>query len=523
MKRRQFFVSAITSSLSALPSLAQAKQYLPPIYHLLLNNNPEPITNSWFDSVGLLPIGDPAFTVTGRSQEIFVDGDAVVQGNGTETSPYKDFYFLGGRNASGNTVRSRIPINPSETVIYVRGTFRLSDHQQDVDGSSMRIQLKHTQMSKTSGGNHLFSADNPLVFAPWPNQIGPIFDAENGKYTRTNSGHGVNDMDYIDDGPIFIEGGDTLAEGFVDVEFRGFTLKNGICSALMRFHKGVRTGRVISCHIHDGQPQSSSPGQSGGIMFAMTNVNTNHLVDHCEVDNNAGNVTNNIGEISWLSDINATVTEDNQLIIQNCIIKNSFRALTGKKSGNSTVIARNNYIHNMESQALYARGSVMKLEYNLLKDTQGICQPDYQNFKAPSNITIDHNTAINCQRIFSSTYEQPSFGVGSIDITLTNNAFLDNDYSGEPLAFFALYNDSITPTPDTFTSHNNRFGFPLLSNIFYKRPSGYSDLGYTDAMALVSDSGSQLVTPDFEISGYTPLTNGNCYRMGSNNTNIGAL
>ena len=522
MKRRHFVLSTVASCLSTITSSVHAKPYLPPIYQLLLDNPSEPTTESWFDSVGLLPVGHSAFTVTGRSQEIFVDGDAVVQGNGTEANPYKDFYFLGGRNASGNTVRSRIPINPSETVIYVRGTFRLSDHQQDVDGSSMRIQLKHTQMSKTGGGNHLFSADAPLVFAPWPNQTGPIFDVENGKYTRTNSGHGVNDIDYIDDGPIFIEGGESLAAGFVDVEFRGFTLKNGICSALMRFHKGVRTGRVISCHIHDGQPQSSSPGQSGGIMFAMTNVNTNHLVDHCEVDNNAGNVTNNIGEISWLSDINATVTEENQLIIRNCIIKNSFRALTGKKSGKSTVIAKNNYIHNMMAEVLYARGGVMKLEYNLLKDTGGLCKPDYQNFKAPKHIILDHNTAVNCGAVIVTTTDQPELSKKeATSVAITNNAFKDTIFNQIAFVFQASYNDDATSIPDTISTVNNRFGFPNSNPVFLQRKH-LTDLNFSAAMIATSDSGSLLTLPEIDDS-YVPEINGNCYLTGSFGTNIGAF
>jgi len=523
MKRRSFILNSIASSLSAFTLQVHAKPHISPIYQLLLNSDPKPINRSWFDSVGLLPIGHPAFSVTERSQQIFVDGNAIVQGNGTETSPYKDFYFLGGRNASGHRVRSRITINPVNTVIYVRGTFRLSDHQQDVDGSSMRIQISNNQMSNGSGGYHKFSAEKPLIFAPWPNQTGPVFDAQNGTYPESGASNG-------DDCPIHAFGSESLATGYTDLEFRGFTVKNGKCSALIRFHQGCRTARLISCHIYDGKPQSQSPAMSGGIAFEMSKVNANHLVDHCEIHNNAASVTNNVGEISWLSSDKITTTVENILRVSNNLIYAGHSALTGKHSGHSTMIASNNYIHSFfgpdvdsPGEGVYARGGVLRFEYNLFKDMDRLCTPDYQRLNAPQSIVFDHNTAINCGQIFSSTTDQPSIDQGPTKVTLTNNAFLDNDYSGEPLAFIALYDDLITPIPDDFTSANNCFGFPQLGSIFYKRPGGHPDLNYNNAMTAISDNGSLLIQPELDENSYTPVANGNCDRTGSSGTNIGAF
>ncbi|MGH1540539.1 MAG: hypothetical protein ACRBHB_08965 [Arenicella sp.] len=515
MNRRHFLLSSV-STLSALPltTNSQANSYLTPLYQLILDNNGNS-NGSWLDNVGLLPVGHDAFTVTGRSQEIYVDGDATNQGTGTQLSPFKDFYFLGGRNSAGQRFKSSIPIDPADTVIYVRGSFKHSDHSQDINGQFMRIHIEEDQMSDGSGGFNLFTKDKPLVFTPWPDQAGPIFDAENGSYPGS-AGNSQGDSS-----PIFAAGSESGR--YTDVEFRGFTVKNGTCANRMMFHQGCRSAKLISCRIFDGKPPSSSPAQSGGVSFEMSVTDCDHVIDHCEIYNNTAALTGNAGEVGWRSTVGSSTNKlTNKLVVRNSILRDGYHAFTGKHSGNTNVIAINNYIHSTTSNAIYARGGRIAFEYNLIKDCPGMCRPDYQNLNTSQELIFDHNTVINCDAIIQTTADTPALANGPVSVALTNNAFLDSLFSDIALDFNTLYDDGLTPTPDILTSSNNRFGFANPSAVFLQRKN-QPDLNYTAAMSAISDSGSLFATPEINATTFIPDANGNCYLSGSGGTNIGAF
>lgn len=518
MDRRNFLALLSAGSISGAGILSQHAYGLPslvPVYQLLLDSQtPPPGGVNWLDSVGLLPNDHPELLVTDRSNAIYVDGDAVAQGNGTMASPYKDFYFLGGRNSAGQRFKSSVPIDPADTVIYVKGTFRHSDHEQDTPGQFLRVHVEQDQMSNGLGGFNPFTANQPLIFAPWPGQPGPVFDAENGVYPSSSGNSGGDNC------PVFASGSASL---FTDVEFRGFTVRNGVCGNRILFFQGTRTARLISCRVHDGQPPNSSPSMSGGVAFEMSSVDAQHLVRHCEIYNNAASVTNNIGEVSWRSQPSATNRLNNRLVVEHSIIRNSHRGFTGKHSGESTVIGRNNLVHTMAAQGVYARGGDIIMQYSVFRDCAGLCQPDYQNLNAPQNLQFDHNTVVDCRSIINTTNDTPALANGPVTVSLSNNAFLDSDFSDAALRFQTLYDDNTTPTPDTLSSVNNRFGFAsAAANVFYSRQNQPSQ-NFAQAMVSSGDSGSLFAHPDIDSVTLQPIANGNCDSTGSGGTNIGAL
>ena len=390
----------------------------------------------------------------------YVDSAAQAGGNGSKNSPYNSFEkvagYLNGTDYVAGSIRGG-------DFLYVRGTFRASQHQED----------SHNMTIHLGRGSQGGSASQPTVIKTWPGSPRAVFD---GEYQLIDLIH-IRALDGDPNNGVRIENVEVArANG------RGVHIAENVAFA-----------EVSNILVRDGKGDGFD-GVGGGVVFRMVSNLVHNFILHDSVihDNNREPVggENNIGGVGILSEAGSVL--GSTITIYNNEIYNEGKAIRHKHWGNTRTVAYSNRIHDCQA-GFHIRATYSDLHHNMVYNCGSALETEAvpPNSGADTEARFYNNTIYNTPILVNTTYGETSF---RRRIDLYSNIFSNSD-SINGVLLLGPYQSNHYNKAD-FVSRDNVFNFPQSGSTFlYHQGRGF---GLTLGLEYLGDTGSIAVDPRFE-------------------------
>ncbi len=397
--------------------------------------------------------GDPSVSEAPPGKRAwYVDADAPEGGDGSYGAPFNSFEVVAGRVEGGSYYSGLIS---GGDYLYLKGTFRGSRH--DPVARSMQVRLERGFQGGT--------AAQPTVIKSYRGTPRAVLDGE-----------------WLLDDLLVIRGSAATPFGGVRIENIEVTRQVRTGVTIDEF---VVDAEVVGLLGHDGIGDGNS-GISGAVMFMMRDSLHRFRLRNCLIHDDdvlpvgpRGSI-NNIGGVCVLAEPSAL--DGSTITISNNVIHHEHIAIRHKHSGNVTMEATGNVIHDVDI-GFYLRSHVNDIHHNVLYDAGDAFVLESENQTGDEDARIHHNTVHGCVRMLATSVEPTSYARGA---HLHDNLFA-NPLAGDGILTLGPYASSTYDLVD-WTSDHNVFDFDLSTPRFLVHRGVPMPFG--TAMPYLSDSTS---------------------------------